>query len=47
MEEIALLDLEGDEKIDITKPMEVSKFLKSRVSDVSLQLLERCQPDIQ
>ncbi|KAF8581791.1 DNA repair exonuclease [Ramaria rubella] len=32
MEEIVLIDLEGDEKIDITKPMEVTKFLKSRVN---------------
>jgi hypothetical protein len=34
MEEIVLIDLEGDAKVDITKPMEVTKFLKSRVRDV-------------
>ncbi|KAF8504193.1 Metallo-dependent phosphatase-like protein [Hysterangium stoloniferum] len=32
MEEVVLLELESEGKIDITKPMEITKYLKSRVN---------------
>lgn len=41
MEEIVLTDLEGDEKIDISKPMEVTKFLKSRVGQSDLSCVDK------
>ncbi|KIJ33528.1 hypothetical protein M422DRAFT_783118 [Sphaerobolus stellatus SS14] len=34
MEEIVLLDLDESQKVDITKPMEVNKFLKAKVNEL-------------